>query len=56
MIWLGVIGWGIPDDPAASLVEANGWEVRCLDGEHLHLLTAPDEVAETVPEVVERLS
>ena len=39
----------------ASLAEANGWEVRRLDGEHLHLLTRPDEVAETVLEVVARL-
>jgi len=52
----GYVAFGHGYAEQASLAEANGWEVRRLDGEHLHLLTAPDEVAETVLEVVERLS
>ncbi|MDF1605052.1 hypothetical protein [Nocardioides sp. YIM 152315] len=51
----GYIAFGHGYAAQASLAEANGWEVRRLDGEHLHLLTAPDEVADTVLEVVERL-
>lgn len=52
----GYVAFGHGYAEQASLAEANGWEVRRLDGEHLHLLTAPDAVAETVLEVVERLS
>lgn len=52
----GYVAFGHGYDEQASLAEAHGWEVRRLDGEHLHLLTAPDEVAETVLEVVELLT
>lgn len=52
----GYVAFGRGYAAQASLAEANGWEVRRLDGEHLHLLTAPDEVADTVLEVVGRLT
>lgn len=51
----GYVAFGHGYAEQAALAEANGWEVRRLDGDHLHLLTAPDEVAETVLDVVERL-
>jgi hypothetical protein len=52
----GYVAFGQGYAEQATLAEAHGWEVRRLDGEHLHHLTAPDEVADTVLEVVERLS
>ncbi len=51
----GYVAFGDGYAEQAALAEAHGWEVRRLDGEHLHLLTAPDQVAETVLEVVARL-
>ena len=48
----GYIAFGSGYGEQVALAEANGWEVRRLDGEHLHLLTAPDEVADTLLEVV----
>ena len=38
-----------------AVAEENGWEVRRLEGKHLHLLTAPDDVAETLLEVISLL-
>jgi hypothetical protein len=52
----GYVAFGDGYAEQASLVEASGWEVRRLAGEHLHLLTAPGEVAETVLEVIECLT
>jgi hypothetical protein len=52
----GYVAFGHGYAEQASMVEAHGWEVRRLDGEHLHLLIAPEEVAETVLEVIERLT
>lgn len=51
----GYVAFGHGYAEQAALAEANGWEVRRLDGDHLHLLTAPDEVAQTALDVVERL-
>jgi hypothetical protein len=51
----GYVAFGQTYAEQATLVEAHGWEVRRLDGEHLHLLIAPDDVAETLLEVAARL-
>jgi hypothetical protein len=51
----GYVAFGDTYAEQATLAEVHGWEVRRLDGAHLHLLTAPDEVAETLLEVVARL-
>ncbi len=51
----GYVAFGDAYAEQASLAQANGWEVRRLEGGHLHLLTAPDEVAETLLEVVAQL-
>lgn len=52
----GYVAFGHAYAEQAALVEAHGWEVRRLDGKHLHLLVAPDEVADTVLEVAARLT
>lgn len=51
----GYVAFGRGYAEQAALVEAHGWEVRRLDGAHLHLLVDPDEVAETLLEVAARL-
>lgn len=51
----GYVAFGAGYAAQAALAEAHGWEVRRLSGEHLHLLTAPDEVAAIVLEVAGRL-
>lgn len=47
----GYVAFGQAYAEQAELVEAHGWEVRRLDGEHLLLLIEPDEVADTLLEV-----
>lgn len=51
----GYVAFGQAYAEQATLVQAGGWEVRRLDGDHLHLLIAPDEVADTLLEVAARL-
>lgn len=51
----GYVAFGLAYAEQATLVETRGWEVRRLDGDHLHLLIAPDQVADTVLEVAARL-
>ena len=57
--WLGRRSGYVAFGPAyadqAATTEAHGWEVRRLDGEHLHLLTAPDEVADAILDVLDGL-
>ncbi|MFT3873031.1 MAG: hypothetical protein QM714_10355 [Nocardioides sp.] len=52
----GYIAFGDTYAEQAALAEANGWEVRRLDGGHLHLLTAPDDVADVLLDVVAGLA
>lgn len=51
----GYIAFGDTYAEQMDLADKNGWEVRRLEGEHLHLLTAPDEVAETLLDVISRI-
>lgn len=51
----GYVAFGDTYDEERTLVERHGWVVRRLDGRHLHLLSAPGEVADTVLEVVSQL-
>lgn len=51
----GYIAFGHAYAEQMAVAEENGWEVRRLEGEHLHLLTAPDEIAETLLEVISLL-
>lgn len=51
----GYIAFGDTYGEQTALAEAHGWEVRRLAGGHLHLLTDPAEVAETLLEVAGRL-
>ena len=51
----GYVAFGHAYDEQKMLVEAHHWEVRRLNGMHLHLLIAPDEVAEALLEVASRL-
>ncbi|GAA1477617.1 hypothetical protein GCM10009623_20630 [Nocardioides aestuarii] len=48
----GYLGFGDTYADQQALVAAHGWEVRRLDGTHLHLLTDPATVAEALLDVV----
>ena len=52
----GYVAFGPAYAEQARLVEDRGWEVRRLDGAHLHLLIAPDEVADALLDVAARIS
>ncbi len=51
----GYIAFGDAYAEQMTLAEKSGWVVRRLDGRHLHLLTAPEEVADALLDVVSRL-
>lgn len=51
----GYIAFGGAYAQQMTLAEESGWAVRRPDGHHLHLLAAPEEVADTLPDVVSRL-
>ncbi|MEP7091238.1 MAG: hypothetical protein ABI776_14155 [Nocardioidaceae bacterium] len=51
----GYIAFGDTYAEQMALADKNGWEVRRLEGGHLLLLTTPNEVAETLLDVVSRL-